>query len=115
METTYTWEDDPDGTRMTLRNRGEPAGFARVTGDGGRAPLIGVVPLPRTDRRLGATLLPGRQSIIGSDVPVADRGAGSSPGVRRVLAFRSGYSTVRSIVNEPANSPLPKSNPSTTV
>ena len=30
METTYTWADAPDGTRMTLRNRGEPAGFARV-------------------------------------------------------------------------------------
>jgi uncharacterized membrane protein len=31
METTYTWEDAPGaGTRMTLRNRGEPAGFASV-------------------------------------------------------------------------------------
>jgi len=31
METTYTWSDAPGGgTRMTLRNRGEPAGFARV-------------------------------------------------------------------------------------
>jgi uncharacterized membrane protein len=29
METTYTWEDDPaGGTRMKLRNRGEPSGFA---------------------------------------------------------------------------------------
>lgn len=31
METTYTWADAPGGTRMTLRNRGEPSGFARVT------------------------------------------------------------------------------------
>jgi uncharacterized membrane protein len=31
METTYTWADTPGGgTRMTLQNRGEPAGFARV-------------------------------------------------------------------------------------
>lgn len=33
METTYTWEPEPDGaTRMTLRNRGEPAGFSKVMG-----------------------------------------------------------------------------------
>jgi uncharacterized membrane protein len=32
METTYTWQPvEPDRTRMTLRNRGEPAGFAKVT------------------------------------------------------------------------------------
>ena len=32
METTYTWEDESDdATRMTLRNRGEPSGFANVT------------------------------------------------------------------------------------
>jgi hypothetical protein len=30
METTYTWEDAGSGTRMGLRNRGEPAGFASV-------------------------------------------------------------------------------------
>jgi Polyketide cyclase / dehydrase and lipid transport len=31
METTYTWQDTPGGgTRMAIRNRGEPAGFARV-------------------------------------------------------------------------------------
>jgi uncharacterized protein YndB with AHSA1/START domain len=33
METTYTWQPAGDGrTRMTLRNRGEPAGFAKVAG-----------------------------------------------------------------------------------
>ena len=31
METTYTWSEVPGGTRMTLRNRGEPSGFASVT------------------------------------------------------------------------------------
>jgi hypothetical protein len=32
METTYAWEDTADGgTRMTLRNRGEPAGFSKLS------------------------------------------------------------------------------------
>ena len=36
METTYTWEPAPGGgTRMTLRNRGEPSGFSKVA-----APLM---------------------------------------------------------------------------
>jgi uncharacterized membrane protein len=36
METTYTWEDTPDGaTRMSLRNRGEPSGLGAVA-----APLM---------------------------------------------------------------------------
>jgi hypothetical protein len=36
METTYAWEDTDDGgTRMFLRNRGEPSGFSRFT-----APLL---------------------------------------------------------------------------
>jgi len=31
METTYTWQPvDDNTTRMTLRNRGEPAGFSRL-------------------------------------------------------------------------------------
>ena len=31
METTYTWQETPSGgTRMTLRNRGEPSGLARL-------------------------------------------------------------------------------------
>ena len=32
METTYAWDDARDGvTKMSLRNRGEPSGFAAVT------------------------------------------------------------------------------------
>lgn len=31
METTYTWHSTTDGgTRMTLRNRGDPSGFSRL-------------------------------------------------------------------------------------
>jgi uncharacterized membrane protein len=35
METTYDWEDSGGGTRMTLRNRGEPSGFSSMV-----APLL---------------------------------------------------------------------------
>jgi len=32
METTYAWEDTAaGGTRMILRNRGEPVGFSKIT------------------------------------------------------------------------------------
>ena len=51
METTYTWEAHGDAaTRMTLRNRGEPAGFSRVM-----APLM--VPAMRRANRQDLALL----------------------------------------------------------
>ena len=46
METTYTWQPTDDrSTRMTLRNRGEPAGFPRLAG-----PLIGAA-MKRANRK----------------------------------------------------------------
>jgi hypothetical protein len=30
METSYVWQPVPEGTRMTLRNRGTPSGFGAV-------------------------------------------------------------------------------------
>lgn len=32
METTYAWQQVDEGTRMTLRNRGRPSGFATIAG-----------------------------------------------------------------------------------
>jgi hypothetical protein len=36
METTYTWQDAPDGTTwMSLRNRGEPTAFTGLAAPNG--------------------------------------------------------------------------------
>lgn len=46
METSYEWADTPTGgTRMTLRNRGEPSGFGKVS-----APIIARA-MRRTNRK----------------------------------------------------------------
>jgi uncharacterized protein YndB with AHSA1/START domain len=46
METTYTWADGGSGgTRMTLRNRGEPSGFSGLA-----APLL-VAAMRRANRK----------------------------------------------------------------
>jgi uncharacterized membrane protein len=60
METTYTWADAADGgTRMTLRNRGEPAGFAKVA-----APMMAsaIRRANRKDLRRLKQILEGRVS-----------------------------------------------------
>jgi uncharacterized protein YndB with AHSA1/START domain len=45
METTYEWTDTARGTRMTLRNRGEPHGFSKLA-----APVMGVA-MRRANRK----------------------------------------------------------------
>ena len=35
MQTTYSWTPCPEGTRMTLRNQGDPSGFSKLA-----APLV---------------------------------------------------------------------------
>jgi uncharacterized membrane protein len=46
METAYAWEDTASGgTRMTLRNRGEPVGFSRLV-----APMMATA-MRRANRR----------------------------------------------------------------
>ena len=46
METTYAWAKVADGgTRMTLRNRGEPSGFSRVA-----VPMMGAA-MRRANRK----------------------------------------------------------------
>jgi uncharacterized protein YndB with AHSA1/START domain len=57
METTYTWQDAGEGaTRMTLRNRGRPSGFAKVA-----APVMARAmrrAMTQDLRRLAGTLRP---------------------------------------------------------
>ena len=61
METTYTWHDMASGgTHMTLRNRGEPSGFASIA-----APLMAVQMRKSTSRdlQLLKSIMEMRQSI----------------------------------------------------
>ena len=73
METTYTWRDTPSGaTHMTLRNRGEPSGFANLA-----APLLSAQVRRATTRnlRLLKKLLEERPATEGNassgEAPVA--------------------------------------------
>ena len=45
METTYTWSAVEGSTRMTLRNRGEPSGFSKLS-----APIMAVA-MKRANRK----------------------------------------------------------------
>jgi uncharacterized protein YndB with AHSA1/START domain len=60
METTYTWEPVSGGTRMTLRNRGNPSGFSRVT-----APVMELAMRRATSKDLARlkALLEGSPSV----------------------------------------------------
>ena len=60
METTYTWQERPGGgTHMTLRNRGQPSGFANLA-----APIMSAQVRKATARNLAAlkAILEGRDS-----------------------------------------------------
>jgi hypothetical protein len=77
METTYTWRDTPGGsTHMTLRNRGEPSGFANLA-----APLMSAQVRRATTRnlRLLKKILEERTATEGKasagNTPVATPGA----------------------------------------
>ena len=60
METTYTWEPtSAGGTRMTLRNQGEPSGFAKVS-----APLMAAA-MTRANRKDLANLKRHLESSAG--------------------------------------------------
>jgi ligand-binding SRPBCC domain-containing protein len=60
METTYTWEEAGGGaTRMTLRNRGEPAGFAKLA-----APMVA-----RAMQRANGKDLARLKAILERDAP----------------------------------------------
>jgi uncharacterized membrane protein len=62
METTYAWHDEPGGgTRMTLRNRGEPSGFSGLA-----APLMA-----GAMRRANTKDLERLKSILEADRPGA--------------------------------------------
>ena len=58
METTYTWSDTPGGgTKMRLRNRGAPSGFAKVA-----APM-----LTRAMRRANRTDLARLRNVLSTN------------------------------------------------
>jgi uncharacterized protein YndB with AHSA1/START domain len=60
METTYTWQPEGErSTRMTLRNRGEPAGFSRLA-----APIMAMAMRRANRKDLGRlkAILEGREA-----------------------------------------------------
>lgn len=68
METSYTWEDTPSGgTRMTLCNRGEPAGFSKVAG-----PLVARAMRWANGKDLARlkTILETAKPVIPDDTPI---------------------------------------------
>ena len=71
METIYTWEDlAGGGTRMTLRNRGKPSGFARI---GGAAIASATRRANRKDLRVLKEILEGSGGSAASEASASDR------------------------------------------
>jgi hypothetical protein len=60
METTYTFSAESEArTRMTLRNRGEPAGFSKLV-----APLMATMMRRANRRDLARLKRPGRAWLL---------------------------------------------------
>ena len=71
METTYTWSDTPDGgTHVTLRNRGEPSGVAKIA-----APMVASA-VRRANRKDLARL---KRTIESAASPQAAERSGKTP------------------------------------
>jgi hypothetical protein len=125
-------EGDRHGTSrrrpLTIQAQGDGAGGAQILAGSGLASLRDRIRALDGDLQLGgqpgctgvAFRPPSRLARLHEELVDGIRHGGERAqpphgtciGVPRI---GWGYSTVRSIVNEPANSPLPKSNPSTTV
>jgi hypothetical protein len=70
METTYSWEPEGRGTRMTLRNRGAPSGFGKVA-----APFLHAAMRRATRKDLAAL----KSLLEGGAGAGPDRTSGSRP------------------------------------
>ena len=95
METTYIWEDTPGGTAMMLRNRGEPAGFAKVA-----APMMtrAMARANRKDLELLKAILERQPEHPGGSRPREARSSNSQGGLgaSKISLFRPRFAPRRS-------------------
>ena len=84
MESTYTWQPHPSGgTTMTLRNRGEPAGFARFG-----APAMSTAMRRANRRDLARLKIPPRAAHPTASEAVTDTMPATAPSQWHHRQFR---------------------------